>query len=124
MLHPFFSALIRRPDLVIEHIAGYGSLVHEEVADAGSHLAKQLIAWAIASVFAILFLVFAGVAVMLGLVHGSAHWALLAVPGCALVSAAAAFIYASNSQAADRFAALKTQLKADIDALKHAGARA
>jgi ACR3 family arsenite efflux pump ArsB len=121
MLHPFFSTLIRRPDLVVAHLAGYGSLVHEELSDVGKQFVRHAVAWLLAAVLALLFLVFAGTAVMLGCVDETFHWALVAVPGITLLLAILAFAYARQPMAATRFEALKTQLELDIHAMKAAG---
>ena len=65
MVHPIFSLLISRPDLVIDHVAGYAALVQEEATSAGMAMARQAIAWGVALLGLMVFLVLAGVAIML-----------------------------------------------------------
>jgi hypothetical protein len=121
MLHPIFSVLIRRPDLLAEHVAGYVGLVQEEVTDAGKEVIHKAIAWVVVGIAALLFLVFAGVAAMLGGINGGFHWSLALVPAIPLVAALAGLGYAKKPLTANRFAVIKSQINADVDALKHAG---
>ena len=69
MIHPIFSVLINRPELVMDHVAGYASLVQEEASSVGVEVAKRVIAWGVAVMGLVVFLVLAGVAVMLGVLH-------------------------------------------------------
>ncbi len=121
MLHPIFSVLIRRPDLLAEHLAGYVGLVQEEVTGAGKEVVYKGIAWVVVGVAALLFLVLAGVAAMLAAVYGEFHWALGVVPAIPLVAALVGWGYAKKPLTANRFAVIKSQINADVDALKHAG---
>ena len=66
MVHPIFSVLVTRPELVMDHVAGYAALVQEEASTVGVQVAKRAVAWAVAVLALIVFLVLAGVAVMLG----------------------------------------------------------
>jgi O-antigen/teichoic acid export membrane protein len=123
MLHPIFSVLISKPELVMDHVAGYASLVREEASSVGTEVAKRAIAWGVTLVSALLFLVLAGVAVMLGAVHESFHWALVLVPGVALALAVAGFLVARKPMPQNAFTELKAQLDADAEALRAIGAR-
>lgn len=120
MLHPLFSAIISRPDLAADHVSAYVDLVHEEASDIGTDLVERAIAWAVAGMSALLFLVFTGVAVMLGFVTNQFHWSLVAVPGLMLVVAGIAFGRAKTRVPAERFGQLKAQLKNDVEALRSA----
>jgi uncharacterized membrane protein YqjE len=120
MLHPLFSAIISRPDLAADHVSAYVDLVHEEVSDAGADLVKRTLAWAIAAMSGLLFVVFAGVALMLGLLMNQFHWILIAVPGVMLAVAFIAFGRARSTVPAERFGQLKAQLKNDVEALRSA----
>lgn len=122
MLHPIFSVLISKPELVMEHVAGYASLVRDEASSVGAEVAKRAVAWGVALVSALLFLVLAGVAVMLGAVNGF-HWALVIVPGLALVLAVVGFLAARKPMPTKAFIELKAQLDADAEALRAIGAR-
>jgi len=123
MLHPLFTLLIRKPELVVEHLAGYGALVHEEVADVGVQLASRVAAWAAMVVMAIFFITMTGVAIMLGFVLNTFHWALVLVPGFALLATVGCFLYARTPMPATRFDGLRAQIDADVQAMRIAGER-
>lgn len=123
-MHPIFSILIARPELVVDHVAGYAALVQEEASSAGSELAKQALGWGVAAVGLLLFLIFTGVAVMLGAVQGEFHWALVLVPGVALAAAIAGFAMARQHHPQSAFTELRAQLDADAQALRTLGAKA
>jgi hypothetical protein len=123
MLHPIFSVLVHRPELVIDHVAGYAALVQEEASSVGGEVMRRAVAWGVAALSLLVFLVLAGVAVMLGTLHGTFHWVLLAAPGTALVLALLAWNVARQRLPAKAFAELKAQLDADAQALRAIGAR-
>lgn len=123
LVHPIFSVLVSRPELVLEHLSGYATLAQEEASCAGSELGKRGIAWAACAVGALLFLVFAGVALMLGALHQDFHWALVVVPAVPLALAVAAFMKAREPLPAVAFAELRRQLDADAQALRTLGGR-
>lgn len=121
MLHPIFSLLISRPELVMDHVAGYASLVQEEASSVGMEVAKRVIAWAVTVVGLIVFLVLAGVAWMLGAIH-EFRWALVLAPAAALLVSLLAWNVARKRLPAKAFAELKAQLDADAQALRTLGA--
>jgi peptidoglycan/LPS O-acetylase OafA/YrhL len=122
MVHPIFSVLITKPELVMEHVAGYAALVREEASSVGLEVAKRAIAWG-ATLFAFLvFLILAGVAAMLGAIH-EFHWMLVIAPGIALAMAIAGFMVARKPLPEKAFTELKAQLDADTRALRSVGAR-
>jgi Flp pilus assembly protein TadB len=120
MLHPLFTILIRKPELVVEHLAGYAALAHEEVNSFGTELALKAAAWGVAVVMGSVFITLSGAAVMLGFVN-TFHWALVAVPGIALLIAVGAVAYARKPMSGKRFDDFKAQLDADVVALRTAG---
>jgi hypothetical protein len=122
MVHPIFSVLITRPELVMNHVAGYAALVQEEASTVGIQVAKRAIAWGIAVLALIVFLVLAGVAVMLGAMQGEFHWILIAAPGAALLVSVVAWSVARQRLPAKAFTELKAQLDADAQALRAVGA--
>jgi hypothetical protein len=122
MLHPIFSLLIKRPELVIDHVAGYAALVQEEASSVGAEVAKRAIAWVVTLFGLLIFLVLAGVAAMLGVMQGEFHWVLVVVPGIALAISAAAWGIARQRLPAKAFTELKAQLDADAQALRAVGA--
>lgn len=123
MVHPIFSVLISRPELVMDHVAGYAALVQEEASSVGVELAKRVIAWGVAVMGLVVFLVLAGVAVMLGAMHGEFHWVLVVAPGSALLLSVAAWSVARQRLPAKAFTELKAQIDADAQALRAVGAR-
>jgi hypothetical protein len=123
MVHPIFSVLITKPGLVVEHVAGYAALVREEASTVGMEVAKRAIAWAVTLFAFLVFLVLAGVAVMLGAIEEQFHWAFVLVPAVALAISAAAFTVARQRLPEKAFTELKAQLDADAQALRAIGAR-
>lgn len=122
MVHPIFSVLVTKPELVMEHVAGYAALVREEASSVGIEVAKRAVAWAVTLFSLLVFLILAGVAVMLGAVH-EFHWALVIVPAVALVIAAAGFLVARQRLPEKAFTELKAQLDADAQLLRAIRAR-
>jgi hypothetical protein len=121
MLHPIFSVLITRPELVMDHVSGYASLVQEEASTVGVQVAKRAAAWAVCGVGALVFLILAGVAFMVGAVS-EFHWALIVVPAVPLAIAVAAFFVARQPLPGKAFTELRAQLDADAQALRTMGA--
>lgn len=118
MLHPLFSTVIQRPDLVAEHVSAYASLFNQEVKAIGSNFLARIVAWAMVVLGGFLFLSLAGIALMLGFMQNQFHWILVAIPGCVLLVTAAAFMKARKSLPQDHFPELKAQLDSDIHALR------
>ncbi len=123
MAHPLLSLLIRKPDLVMEHLSGYAALAREEATSVGGEVAKRAAAWAVALVGLLLFLIFAGVGAMLGVMLDRFHWVLVLVPGAALAVAVVAFLLAREKLPHQAFAELRSQLDADAQTLRALGAR-
>jgi hypothetical protein len=123
LVHPIFSILITRPELVVDHVAGYAALVQEEASTVGIEVAKRAVAWGVAVIGLLVFLILAGVAVMLGALHEEFHWALVIVPGIALAVAGAGFMVARQRLPSKAFTELKAQLDADAQALRTIGAK-
>jgi hypothetical protein len=123
MVHPIFSVLITKPELVVDHVAGYAALVQEEASSVGIAVAKRAVAWAVAGVALFVFVVLAGVAVMLGAIGGF-HWALVLTPGVMLaIAIAAVFVARQKLPTQAAFTELRAQLDADAQALRMMGAR-
>lgn len=123
IVHPIFSVLVSRPELVMDHVAGYAALAQEEATSVGTEVVKRAVAWAVCGVGAFLFIVFAGIAIMVGAVHQEFHWALVMVPAVPLLLAAAAFLVARKRLPGRAFAELRAQLDADAQALRTLGGR-
>ncbi|MBC7605165.1 MAG: phage holin family protein [Ramlibacter sp.] len=122
MVHPVFTVLITRPELVMDHVAGYAALVQEEASSLGVHVAQRVLAWCIAIVALLVFLVLAGVAVMLGAMNDEFSWALVLTPVAALVVGLVAVAFAKRKLPSKGFTELKAQLDADSQALRTIGA--
>lgn len=120
MLHPLFSTLIQRPDLVVDHVSAYAALLNQETRVASAQLIKRSVAWALAGVCGSVFVIFTGIAVMLGFMHNQFHWVLVAVPGVALLMTAAAIAKARQALPAEHFPELKAQIDSDARALRMA----
>lgn len=123
MIHPIFSTLLGRPDLVADHLSGYAALAKEEASAAIRGVVVRAVAAVVALVCALLTLVLTGVALMLGGLHGF-HWVLLAVPGAAALLAAVAALVMLRSNQMQSFAELRSQFDADVHMLKMAGRNA
>ena len=123
MLHPIFSALISKPELVMEHAAGYAALMREEASSVGKEVAKRAVAWGITLFGLLVFLILAGVAVMFAAVQEAFYWSFVVVPGIALAISVLAFLEARKPLPEKAFTELKAQLDADAQALRAIGAR-
>ncbi|MEJ6024266.1 hypothetical protein [Ramlibacter sp. PS4R-6] len=121
MVHPIFSTLITRPELVMDHVAGYAALVQEEASTVGVQVARRAAAWAACAIGALVFLVLAGVACMLAATHDF-HWAFIVVPLVPLAIAVAGFLMTRKPLPARAFGELRQQLDADAQALRTMGA--
>src|SRR5215207_403285 len=117
MLHPIFATVLRHPGLIADHAANYAALLRLETAEAGKGLITRLVAGALAAASAMLALGLTGVAVMMGVLHGSFHWVLVIVPGISLLIALIAGYLAARPTEFHGFSDLRAQFDADIQAL-------
>jgi peptidoglycan/LPS O-acetylase OafA/YrhL len=120
MLHPLFSTIVQRPDLVVDHLSAYAALFHDEASNAGAELIARAVAWLVAVLSAVVFLGLAGTAVMLGVLQNQFHWVLVGVPGVALVILVVATVRARKPFVNERFPELKAQIDSDARALRMA----
>lgn len=123
MFHPIYSTVLGHPELVADHLSNYAALLREEAGEAGRGLVSRLIAGILAVVSAMLALGLIGIAVMLGVLHGSFNWVLMIVPGVAILVAAIAGYVAARPAAFHGFNDLRAQIDADVHALHLAGTR-
>ena len=123
MLHPIFSTVLGHHDLVAEHLANYAALVKDEATQAGRNAVARLVAGVLAAIAGMLALGLIGIAVMLGVLHGSFHWVLVVVPGVAVLCALVAGYIASRSSTVNAFEDVRAQLDADIQAMRSSGGR-
>lgn len=118
MLHPLFSTLVQRPDLVMDHVSAYAALFHHEATEAGSEILQRVVAWLLAVLSAVVFLGLAGTAVMLGVLQQQFHWVLVAVPAVALLLLVGSVLWALKPMRSERFPELKAQIDSDAQALR------
>ena len=122
LVHPIFRVLLSRPELVVDHLSGYAALAQQEASSLGKEVVRRAVAWVVAAVCFIVFLVLAGVALMLGFIDGF-HWVLVLAPGAVLILGIAAMTIARKSLPNQVFTELRGQLEADAQTLRMAGAR-
>jgi hypothetical protein len=118
MLHPIYAALLQRPDLLLEHGLAYAELVQAQARGAGRALRSRAWAAAAALLGAALTLLFAGMALMLGLLLDRYHPVLWLLPGaCALVALLAA-LHARRPIPVQGWLQLQAELENDLRALR------
>lgn len=122
LVHPIFKVLVRRPELVVDHLSGYAALAQQEASTLGAEVLRRAIAWGVAAAALIVFMMLAGVAVMLGFMFGEFRWVLVLAPGVALAVALTAVGIARTPLPSQAFVELRGQLEADAQALRTAGA--
>jgi peptidoglycan/LPS O-acetylase OafA/YrhL len=121
MVHPIFSVLITKPELVMEHVAGYASLMRDEASSVGREVARRAVAWAVTLIASLVFLILLGVSIMIAATQEEFHWAFVIVPLVALVLALVGFAVARKPLPEQAFKELKAQLDADAKALRAIG---
>lgn len=120
MLHPIFSTVLGHPELIANHLAGYAALLKEETSQASRSLVTRLVSGALALVSALLAASLSGIAIMLGVLHGSFNWVLVIVPGVAVVLAIVCAMVARRPVQSHAFADLRAQFDADVIAFNSA----
>lgn len=118
MFHPFFKAVLQRPDLLVQHLSNHIDLIKAEAATTGRSLAMKGVAALLAGLLLLLALGLTGVAVMLGFVHAF-HAALVAVPGVAWAFALLSLVPAMRrSPAAQAQREVMSEIEADLAVLR------
>lgn len=130
MLVPLFNLVTHRPDLIVDHLAGYLKLAQDEIAGAKQQLIRRAIAGAVAVVFAMAFLVLTGVALMLAnmtmlqphvvqtMASSPSMAMFIAVPAVALIAAIIATIVALKSDADETSVSFVDHVQRDIQAFR------
>jgi uncharacterized membrane protein YGL010W len=113
-------AIIRRPDLVIDHLSAYAALFNQEANKASKQIVNRVLLWVIAIMSLVICVIFAGTALMLGVLQNQFHWILVAVPGAMAVCSLGAFVWTTQSVMAMHFSNVKSQLLSDTAALRSA----
>ena len=123
MVHPIFTVLVAKPELLMEHVAGYASLMRDEASSVGRQVAMRAVAWGVTLFALLVFLILGGVAIMLAAVQEQFSWAFVLVPAFALLLAVVGFTVARKPLPEKAFGELKAQLDVDAKALRAIGAR-
>lgn len=125
MLVPLFNLVTHRPDLIIDHLSGYLKLAQDELNDAKQQLIRRALAGAVALVFAVAFIVLAGMALMLASLATTQSQPvfatttmLIAVPTVSLFAAVIAAIVAMKSGKDMPDASLADHIQRDIQAFR------
>ena len=121
MLHPLLKVMIKKPDLIVTHIGNYLDLFRAESMDVAGNAVRRLVAWVAFAITLSLFLVFTGVALMLGLLQNQFHWSLVAVPAIPLLLAFIAWGMTRKPVLSAEVGEIKRQFMADIEAFHVAG---
>ncbi len=125
MIHPMLRLAVTQPQLLADHAEAYVDLIGEEVGRTAKAYGMRAAGGAIALVMALVFLLLAGVAIMLWAVTPSADlhapWALFVVPAIPALIAVAGGIVAMKKTEAP-FIELKQQFAADLSMIRQVSA--
>jgi uncharacterized membrane protein YGL010W len=122
-MHPLCSTIIRRPDLVVDHLSAYAALLTQEAGQASRALVNRALIFAIAVMSGFIFVVLSGIALMLGVLQNQFHWILVAVPGVMALCAISAFAWTKQAVLASHFTNIKSQFLSDAQALRIASGK-
>jgi uncharacterized membrane protein YqjE len=122
MIHPLFRLIASEPQMIADHVEAYVDLVGEEMGNVTAKWKLQAISFALIGVLALLFLTFAGVALMLWAAAPPdglrAPWALIVVPLVPALAAAGLWFTAKSADKGQGFPAIKAQFAADAAMLR------
>ncbi|MGO4393451.1 phage holin family protein [Variovorax sp. M-6] len=118
MVHPIFSVILRRPDLLARHLSNHAELVRAEFAQAKRALVLKAVAGLGAGVSLPLALGLSATAIMLAVVERF-HWALIAVPCLAWLIFIACALTAIRATVQPKAGEVREQVEADLDLLRH-----
>ena len=123
-MHPLFSLLATRPQLLVDHAQAYAGLFHEEFSQSLNAWRRWALLQAVALCSLGVAAVLGGVAVMLWAVTPvllvQAQWILWATPLMPLTVAIVCTWMASRQSPTDAFEKLGRQLGADMAMLRAA----
>lgn len=119
-MHPLYITMVRRPDLVVDHLSAYAALLTQEASEAGHSLANRALFWAMAVMAGAIGVVLSGTALMLGVLQNQFHWILVAVPGVMVFCAFVALARARQAVFSQHFSNIQSQLLSDAQALRAA----
>ena len=121
MIHPMLRLAVTQPKLLADHAEAYVALISAEAKQTATAYGMRAAGGAIALCMGLLFLLFAGIAIMLWAVtpSGNMHapWALFVIPAIPAVIAIAGGIVAMKKTDAP-FVELKQQFAADLSMIR------
>ncbi len=123
-MHPICLTLIRRPDLLVDHLSAYADLFKQEASHSSNMLLSRVLLWFIAAMCILICVVLSGMALMLGVMQNQFHWILIVVPGVMALCAILAYTWAKQDAFTQHFAQMKSQLLSDAEALRLAAGKA
>jgi uncharacterized membrane protein YqjE len=125
MIHPLFTTLATRPQLLLEHLGAYAELAAVEAGQTVGLLRQRVLLGAIAAIGALLGLILAGGALLVlaavPLQQMPMPWLLLLVPGLPLLLALLCWWRMRQHSFALSFELLRHQLEQDGALLREAG---
>jgi cytochrome bd-type quinol oxidase subunit 2 len=117
-IHPLLRLAASEPHLLGEHVEGYAALFSDELKKAASSVAVRIGLYAGAGFFALVGLVWVGIALMLRATVPSddypAAWELIVVPLVPFLIGAVMVFIARAQPAAKPFEKIKGELDADL----------
>ena len=119
-MHPLCLTIVRRPDLVFDHLSAYAALLTHEAGEAGHSLVNRALLWAFVVMAGAIGLVLSGTALMLGVLQNQFHWILVGVPGVVVFCAFVALARAKQAVLSKHFSNIQSQLLSDAQALRAA----
>lgn len=122
-MHPLCLTIIRRPDLIIDHLGAYAALLSQEASQASQSLVNRTLIWVVAVMSGVIGVVLSGTALMLGLLLNQFHWILVAVPGVMILCALVAMAWTKQAVFAGHFSNIKSQFSSDAQALRAASGK-
>lgn len=122
-MHPLCLTMIRRPDLVVDHLSAYAALFKQEADDASKMLVRRVLVWLIAIMSGAIGVILSGTALMLGILQNQFHWILVAVPGVMILCALVAMAWTKQAVFAGHFSNIKSQFFNDAQALRTASGK-
>jgi hypothetical protein len=122
-MHPLLLTIIRRPDLLINHMSAYASLLAQETNQASQSLVNRVLIWFLVVFSVAICVVLAGVALMLGILQNQFHWILVVVPGAMALCALCGFACTKKIILTSHFSNIKSQFLDDAAALSAAAGK-
>ena len=117
-MHPLCLTILRRPDLVVNHLSAYTALLAKEASDASRTIVNHVLIWIMVVVFGCIGLGLAGIALMLGVLQNQFHWILVAVPGAMMLCSIIALACTKKAVLSGFFSNIKSQFFSDAQAIR------